>query len=121
VLELGQIPAWHGPWWPFVPPVRARGETDYGRRISSGVQLVYRRANVADDLASSIQQERTLAAVAGAFAVGIALLTAVGLHAFCSYVSAMRTKELAIRAGLGATSFRLATSLVTIGGMKGGR
>jgi ABC-type antimicrobial peptide transport system permease subunit len=40
------------------------------------------------------------------------LLAGVGLYAFCNYLLALRTKELAIRAGLGAGSVQIATALL---------
>jgi ABC-type antimicrobial peptide transport system permease subunit len=63
-------------------------------------------------LAGSLQQERMLATVSGLFGGLIVLLTGVGLYAFCNYLLTLRTKELAIRASLGAGPAQIAAALL---------
>jgi predicted permease len=64
-------------------------------------------------LSSSLQQERMLATIAGAFGGLIVFLAGVELYAFCNYLLAMRTKELAIRASVGAARAQIAAALLT--------
>jgi ABC-type antimicrobial peptide transport system permease subunit len=53
-----------------------------------------------------------LATVAGIFGSLIVLLAGVELYAFCSYLLTMRSKELAIRASVGAGSAQITAALV---------
>lgn len=53
-----------------------------------------------------------MATIAGLFGSLIALLAGVELYAFCNYLLAMRTKELAIRASVGARSNQIAAALL---------
>lgn len=77
-----------------------------------GVHYIYRMVDQEEYLAGSLQQERMLATVSGLFGGLIVLLTGVGLFAFCNYLLTLRTKELAIRASLGAGPVRIAAALL---------
>ncbi len=63
-------------------------------------------------LSDSMRQERMLATMAGAFGGLIVLLVGVELFAFCNYLLAMRTKELAIRASVGAGLVHITRALL---------
>jgi predicted permease len=77
-------------------------------------------STVADNLGRSVQRERLIAWLAGAFAVLALLLAALGLYGVMSRLVARRTSELGIRAALGANRRRLlglvlSESLTTVG------
>jgi predicted permease len=78
----------------------------------SGVYYISRAASQKTYLSSSMQTERMLATVAGIFGSLIVLLAGVELYAFCSYLLTMRSKELAIRASVGAGSAQITAALV---------
>ncbi|MBZ5499386.1 MAG: ABC transporter permease [Acidobacteriia bacterium] len=77
-----------------------------------GVHYIYDSVDQKTLLSNSLQQERMLATIAGAFGGLIVLLAGVELYAFCNYLLAMRTKELAIRASVGAGPAQLAAALL---------
>ncbi len=64
-------------------------------------------------VSSSLHQERMLATIADAFGALMVLLAGVELLAFCNYLLASRTKELAIRASVGAGRAQIAAALLT--------
>jgi predicted permease len=77
-----------------------------------GVHYVMDDVEQTSLLASSVQQERMLATVSGAFGAVVVFVTAVGLYAFGSYMLTFRTRELAVRVALGAGSRAVVTTLV---------
>jgi putative ABC transport system permease protein len=86
---------------------------DVGRVLDGhGAQYIYVMEEQEQYLAWSIERERILATVSGAFGVLILALTGVALYAFCSYMLSFRNRELAIRASLGAEPHNLAASLL---------
>jgi len=95
----------------------SRGLAEVGRDVSKvvdriGIYFVYSMDDEEQFLAWSTDQERVLATVSSAFGGLILALTGVGLYAFCSYMLAFRNRELAIRAGLGASPRAIATALL---------
>jgi len=89
---------------------------ELGRAIQAqldppGIHYIARSVDQQDLLANSVQQERMLATVAGAFGGLIVLLAGVELYAFCNYLLAMRNKELAIRTSVGAGPAQIAVTL----------
>ncbi len=77
-----------------------------------GAYYISRSVDQQTYLSSSIQQERMLATISGIFGAVILLLAGVELFAFCNYLLAMRTKELAIRASVGAGMAHIAKALL---------
>lgn len=77
-----------------------------------GAYYVFRSVDQQTYLSDSMRQERMLATIAGIFGILIVLLAGVELCAFCNYLLTMRTKELAIRASLGAGPVRIAAALL---------
>src|SRR5262249_51559550 len=65
-----------------------------------------------DQLAGALKAERMLAIVSGVAGPLIVALTGVGLYGFCVYVFSLRSRELAIRAALGAAPRQIRTSLM---------
>ena len=93
-----------------------RNLEELGRAIQAlldpqGVHYIARSVDQKSLLSSSLQQERMLATIAGAFGGLIVLLAGVELYAFCNYLLAMRSKELAIRASVGAAPAQVALAL----------
>jgi predicted permease len=86
---------------------------DVGRVVDRlGVHYVFRAGDQAQIVAGSMEREDMLAKVSTAFGVMIVLMTGVGLYAFCTYVLVFRRRELAIRAGLGASRRDIAATLL---------
>jgi hypothetical protein len=86
---------------------------DVGRVVDRlGVHYIYVMEDQEQYLAWSIERERILATVSGAFGGLIVALTGVALYAFCSYILLFRNRELAIRAGLGAGPHDIAAALL---------
>jgi putative ABC transport system permease protein len=79
---------------------------------SSGNYYIAHSVDQTAYLSSSMKPEKMLATVAGMFGGLIALLAGIELYAFCNYLLAMRTKELAIRASVGARSNQIAAALL---------
>jgi hypothetical protein len=77
-----------------------------------GVYYIARSVDQKAYLASSMKEERMLATIAGIFGSLIVLLAGVELFAFCNYILSMRTKELAIRASVGAGAAQISTTLL---------
>jgi ABC-type antimicrobial peptide transport system permease subunit len=69
-------------------------------------------ADERDQIAKSRQQETMLATVSGIFGGLIVVLAGLGLAGFCNYILALRTRELAIRSGLGASPRQIAGTLL---------
>ena len=93
-----------------------RNLEELGRAIQAlldpqGVHYIARSVDQKSLLSSSLQQERMLATIAGAFGGLIVLLAGVELYAFSNYLLAMRNKELAIRASVGAAPAQVALAL----------
>ena len=94
-----------------------RGLADVGRDVSKvldgyGAQYIYIMEEQEQFVAWSIERERILATVSGAFGGLILTLTGVALYAFCSYMLSFRKRELAIRASLGAEPHDVAAALL---------
>jgi ABC-type antimicrobial peptide transport system permease subunit len=79
---------------------------------SIGSHVVATTADERDQISKSRQQETMLATVSGVFGGLIVVLAALGLAGFCNYILALRTRELAIRAGLGAGPRQIAGTLL---------
>jgi hypothetical protein len=77
-----------------------------------GVYYIARSVEQQTYLTNSMREERTLATIAGIFGILIVLLAGVELYAFCNYLMTMRTKELAIRASVGAGPVHIAGALL---------
>ena len=84
------------------------------RRVTGrlGAHYVYSTNQQEEIMAYSVQQEQMLATVSGAFGGLIVMLTGVGLYAFCNYMLMFRKRELAIRAGLGASPTEIVATLM---------
>jgi len=80
-------------------------------------QDVARLATMQDLVSDSIQVERQLAMLLGAFAVSALLLAALGVFGLVSYTTAQRTRELGIRLALGSMPERV-VGLVLVGGLR---
>jgi predicted permease len=79
---------------------------------SFGSHVVATMADERDQIAKSRQQETMLATVSGIFGGLIVVLAGLGLAGFCNYILALRTRELAIRSGLGASPRQIAGTLL---------
>jgi ABC-type antimicrobial peptide transport system permease subunit len=89
-------------------------QADIERAVSSlQTHYLFDSTDVPAMLSGALRSERMLAIVSGASGALIVLLTAVGLYGFCEYLSTLRSRELAIRAALGATPRQIHTSLLT--------
>jgi predicted permease len=77
-----------------------------------GAYYISRSVDQKTYLSSSMKEERILATIAGVLGGLIILLAGVELYAFCNYLQIMRTKELAIRASVGAGSAQIAITLL---------
>jgi predicted permease len=77
-----------------------------------GIHFVMGMTDEEEYLSRSLRQERMLAAVSSMFGGSIVLLAGAGLYACCNYLLALRTKELAIRASLGAGPAQIAAALL---------
>ena len=94
-----------------------RGLADVGKAVqtfvdAAGVHEIFSQSDEETIIASSLQLEWMLATISGIFGTLIVILTALGLYAFCNYVFASRTRELAIRAGLGASPAAMASGVL---------
>lgn len=84
-------------------PVDLKGDV---RRIADRLGAQFLAYEYDDDqmtlLENALQQERMLATVSGTFGGIVIVVTGAGLYAFGSYMLTFRTRELAVRAALGA-------------------
>jgi predicted permease len=114
-------PEWFSPWRSsgavnvFIRSSRTVAEL--GQDVSRvadrlGVHYLFDMGDQEEIVAGSMAREEMLATLSSAFGGLILLMTGVSLYAFCNYVLAFRRRELAIRAGLGATPRDIAASLL---------
>jgi predicted permease len=81
---------------------------DLRRAIASVDRLLIVTVHrVSDDVATSLAQERMMAALSGIFGSVAVLLAALGIYAVTAFLAGRRRNEIGIRLALGGTRYRL--------------
>jgi putative ABC transport system permease protein len=73
---------------------------------------VFQVRSMEDVVGASIQEERFLLWLVGGFAIAATLLAAIGVYGVMSYLVGMRTREMGIRAALGASPASLVRMVI---------
>jgi putative ABC transport system permease protein len=80
-------------------------------------RAVYDVQRLSDSVSSTLTQRRFQVALLGSFAAMALLLAAVGLYGVTSFLVSLRTREIGLRAALGATPSRIFAQILREGAM----
>ena len=103
------------------PTLVVRGDGGNPARLAASIERVLHEAeadaavtidSAADVMIASLAPRRFLTTIVNAFAAFCVLLAGFGLYSVMSYITTQRVQELAVRMAMGATSLRIARSVI---------
>jgi len=103
------------------PTVVVRSESGSQARLATSIEQLLHSAeadaavtmdSAGDIMISSLAPRRFLTTIVNAFAAFCVVLAGCGLYSVMSYITTQRFQELAVRMAMGATSLRIARSIV---------